>query len=339
MREPSLDDLVKQRGIEIGKKRGFFLRICEGIHQWFFEGPVPEIQKDWCAVRDFADKVRVSVDKPEVDEETRHTFATVLAYLDLAKRERDPGQAWNYVNSADVLLPLVVAKEDFNRCLSRLRDWDKMLMELGNVSEKDLDDIGKRYPPEAVPDPMTDEHRNAASCGQAARAQLWSSINGRISLKFSLWCSISLKLLGGLILATILAEILYAGLSPEKPWWFFPFLTVSVMGFFGGGLSAFLIARESVVDTTSCGLIKVWTTSRMLVGAAGAFVTYIVVQWPGLLAGVDISQLLSENVFVLLSIGILAGFSEQLFVESLDKSAQNLRIVGKPKREKREVPL
>lgn len=358
-----MDKLIEKKEIEIRKKRGpaksFFIRF----QRLFRECPRPEIYDDWCTVQGFANRARVSIDKLE-DKKKKCTFATVQAYLNLARIERDPGQAWAYVNSADKDLPLVVDDKDFNRCLLRLRVWDEEMPEdlkkILNFQEKKLYDINyrelkelarcadkargeehrrlveklsKKYQavgtPDAPQDPVSDERRKVEYCKQAARAQLWNLANREVSLKLSLWRSVSWRLLVGLALAIIIAEIIYAGLNPEKPWWYFPFFTSSVMGFFGGGLSALLIAHKSVVETPAYEVIKVQTASRMLLGAAGALVVYTIAG-SGILAG-NISQLLRENIYVLLIIGIAAGFSEQIFVRPLEKIAQNLQIFGKTK--------
>lgn len=365
MKRKELDRLVKEKIDDIEKK-GTLARWCRRIRSRFFKNPIHEINYDWCTVHGFADRVRWKIiSEGEDDCKKKRRYATVEAYLTLARFEKDPGQAWNYVNSADKLLPLLVDDEDFERCLSRLHNWDSTLIDLeskpkegskkNSVDRLALKNFEERHekleakfeaergrlhaneneggfekeqPPNRSEVQVSLRLRNIAYNWQALRVQHWYQFNVELSLWFSLWRSYSIKLLWALIPAVILAEFLYTGFNPEKPLWYRPFLTVSIMGHFGGCLSAKLLARDLVRRVTSLELINVLITTRMLIGAAGAFTVYAIFG-SGLISSV-ILQPLTENFVVLLAVGISAGFSEQLFVDSLHKSVQNLQMSGPP---------
>lgn len=364
-RRKDLDRLVKEKIDDIDKQ-GLLARSWRWAHLRLFKNPIREVYSDWCTVHGFADRIRWKIiSEGEDDCKRMRRYVTVEAYLALARLERDPGQAWNHVNSADKLLPLLVDGEDLDRCLSRLHNWDDTLKELESKSKEGSkknsadrlaledfktrhEELKKEYEAERKglhanenegrfekeqPRNRSEVHvsltlRNIACKLQALRVQHWYQFNVELSLYFSLWRSYTIKLLWALIPAVFLAEFLYTGFNPEKPLWYRPFLTVSIMGFLGGCLSAKLLARDLVRRTTSLELIKVLITTRMLIGAAGAFTVYAIFG-SGLISSV-ILQSLTENFVVLLAIGILAGFSEQLFVDSLDKSVQNLQMSGPP---------
>ena len=129
----------------------------------------------------------------------------------------------------------------------------------------------------------------------------------------------------GLLPAIFFAELWYFGFNPGKSWWELPFITISFMGFFGGGVSAILIARENVMGTPDRTEIEGQLTLRMLIGASGALVVYIILG-SGLFAS-DFSILVHENIYVFLLIGIVAGFSEQLFIGALGRMSEKLNIV------------
>ena len=61
----------------------------------------------------------------------------------IARYEKDLGEAWNHVNSADKLLPLVVDEGDLDRCTVRIRGWDKGLIELDSRLKEKLEDIDR----------------------------------------------------------------------------------------------------------------------------------------------------------------------------------------------------
>jgi len=64
---------------------------------------------------------------------------------------------------------------------------------------------------------------------------------------------------------------------------------------------------------------------RVLLGAAGAFVIYLVLQWPGLLSE-KLLDAINNNVFVFLAMGIASGFSERLFVGTPREDLRQLSI-------------
>jgi hypothetical protein len=170
--------------------------------------------------------------------------------------------------------------------------------------------------------------RRIEYCKQANRAQLWYSLNMEQSLKFDLWQHYNKTLLIALIPAVIIAEFLFTMFNSNSPLWYRPFIFISVMGFLGGGLSARLIARDLVEENSSAQLIKVIIHTRMFIGAAGAFVILIFVA-AGFLSG-QLIGFIDENFHILILIGITAGFSEQLFVDALDKSSKNLDMINTP---------
>ncbi|MEE9341967.1 MAG: hypothetical protein V3V21_09975 [Thermoplasmata archaeon] len=264
-----------------------------------------------------------------------HRYAAVRGYLDLAKEERNPGRAWNYVNSADKILPLIVDDADIPRSLYRMAFWDKRLEELDEKARDELGKTGKRVDcmiqeregrektKESNPDELLVQ---SAYELQSQRARFWYDINSNTTLRFCLWSAFNARLLTILVASIILAEWLYhTVIRPTDPWWYLPFFTISLMGLLGGVLSTQLLTREFIEKETSAGLINVLTLTRILLGAAGALV-YFLIAGSGLVAGQDISQLLHDNAFVLMSTGVVAGFSEQLFIGALDKHTRHLSI-------------
>lgn len=87
-----------------------------------------------------------------------------------------------------------------------------------------------------------------------------------------------------------------------------------------------MITREFIKKIESNELIKTMILSRMLIGAAGAFTLYAIFG-SGYISNLA-TNLYEDNLLGFIALGIISGFSEQLFVESINKSSQNLRLVG-----------
>lgn len=322
-KKKDLESLVKEKMKELGSKYRFPKRLPKR--------PIPEVYCDWLTVKGFADKVRLDILNETLENKRRRSrYATCQAYLDLARLEKNPGQAWNFVNSADKLLPLLVKPKDFRKCQTRQENWDDKLGRLDKDAKRELA-ILKSNPPENWESSkvVTGEMIDYAYRLQAGRAQLWYAVaNGILSLKYTMFRWYTNILAVTVSLAVLTAEILFQYSVSDNPLWYRPFVTVSIMGIFGGGLSVRLRAGSYVKQTISIQLIRVMIETRILIGAAGALTVYILLESGILFSG--IWETAPDKIFALLGLGIIAGFSEQLFVKSLKESAENVSIFGKP---------
>ena len=93
-----------------------------------------------------------------------------------------------------------------------------------------------------------------------------------------------------------------------------------MLGLFGGALSVLLSARDRKVTAITYGQTKSHIIMRLLLGAAGAYVMYVLVSLPGLVGEKVYGYLNKPQGFI--ALGIVAGFSERLFKETLEKLAQ-----------------
>jgi hypothetical protein len=328
-----LEDLTKKIVNDINKDKGIIRRFWEKYQNLFRSYPITEINHVWKIVNTFAERTAKCKDLNDCEIQT---LATVQAYLILAKKERDFSRAWTYVNMADALLPLVVKDDEFQTCLVRLRANDiylqdkikKIIQELDPTHTDDrLKSSEDKKTSDSSEKTVSKKRRYLAHQGQLIRGMFWNTANCNISLKISLWHSLSIWLFLGLVLAIFVAEYAYDTSNLEKTLVPLPFVSISMLGFFGGGLSSIMISRKSVIGITSNKLIRAHTFLRMLVGAAGSFVVYTVTQVPGLLAE-NISKFPRDNIYFFIALGIAAGFSEQLFVSSLDNISKNLTCGG-----------
>jgi hypothetical protein len=99
---------------------------------------------------------------------------------------------------------------------------------------------------------------------------------------------------------------------------------ISILGFFGGGLSAFIKVRDMAVSIPNYKLTRWHTSLRMIIGGAGAFVVFIAVRFLKIDEALKLDLL--NNPLAFLGLGIAAGFSERLFINALEKMSNNLGI-------------
>lgn len=339
-------------------------RFRRWLNRVFHNKPRSEIFHDWHLVMSFYDRVVESADNysgKDSDKERLNNLALIDAYLNLSRYERNFARAWTFINLATTLLVLVVEPEDERAAVFRLERhkqketlralYHTQSSKLAAVQshlklmkdEKDparlskyisdalplladietqLEKIYARFD-DQLPAPETDEdkkNRHFAYVQQLCQAQDWNTRNVRISLRLSLW-----KFIGLWLTLALTAVVL---LTTQGHLWFTPgqirplyYIAMVILGFFGGGLSAFVTTRQTVVNIPNCRIIKAHTLLRMLMGAAGAFVIFPIVQWLPL---GDISAKVLSSLPVFITLGIVAGFSERLFINALEKIADNL---------------
>jgi hypothetical protein len=361
-----LATLIPKREEELRLHRGKIKCVFWRIRGWFVTGPRAEIAHEVQVVNSFAERAQQRFGRETgLTETDKANLVTVRALLKCARDETDFAQAWSHVNLADAILPLIVAEEDLLACVSRLKNADYRLPNeyqaelkeyltdgevvslLKNLREwmeankpkargkdeaeskahSELEDRVKRVidGKTLIPsDPLTRQCRHAE---QLVRTVLWNGVNRKVSLKLSLWGSIRRGLTFAL-LALFAAIAMWTSCQKIPDWKLaLSFLEIAFLGLFGGMLSAFLKARDEEVNVPSYQVVVSRTRLRMLLGAAGAVVMYGV----GLrLLTEKLQVLINTDLFAFLTVGIVGGFSERLFIETLEKAASNLHTSGSP---------
>lgn len=312
--------------LRIRENRGIINRIFHNIRNFFTAGPRREVYHDWLFAFSFYYKTIKSFcerEKHETSVEVRSTLATVLAYLILAKSERDFAYAWSYVNLAITHLSLVVEEEDlesftpflkgeYRRSPDNKKDESKVRM--GKEERKE-----EKKPSQSGEDSegfygtVEPLDRNQIHSGLLKESHRWNEINCQTSFKLSLLKSVGAWLFFSLVATIFISEQISRIFQPNVIFRN-QYMMIAILGFFGGGLSAFFTARKAVINLTNSAMVRLLTILRMLLGAAGSFVVYVILQWQPLK---EISVALSNNHAAYITIGIVAGFSERLFIASL----------------------
>lgn len=301
----------------------------------FLRTPRAEIAHDWQVVWGFADRARARLLEGDPDAPDSHLLALALAHLECARSDPDFAEAWSHVNLADALLPRILPEEEWDACTERLRAIDARMED--PIRKLFTRTIAAAPPPVALPGvegvdegggapPALALHRQ-----QLARAQAWNMMNRVVSLKLALWRSMWIWLWAAIAAVVAMPPVLgWFGVSwmqGERP-----LALVALLGLFGGTLSAFLNARDAVVEIPSHELITMHTLLRMALGAAGALVVYLLASW--LLP--DVGRRVATSDFALAGLAIASGFSERLFIAALEQAAENLHLTGTTR--KRDEP-
>ena len=382
------DDFKKSKFESLSRKiRKKILRNngpLQQLYRWFIKlftsGPRPEIYHDWLYVNSIFQKaIYCAESEGKLSPGTFSTLATIQAYLELARYERNFAKAWSYINLAITLLPLVVKPEELASVTFRLQqrklkekekaavqDWISKLVSIQSqlkLTKEEKDDeksqlyilqantlvaqlereikacttlpryskAGKEK--ESDSSDNREQDKNQLHFEQINEAQMWNVKNLRIALKLSLWKSVGSWFLLSLLIALAIAVCGENSFKlRDSP--YYRYIFILLLGFFGGGLSALLTARQTAVRIVDWGLLKAYMILRMLLGAAGSFVVYIIVQAISL---GEISKDINTNFPVFLALGIAAGFSERLFIKALEKISENLSPgVGDSDKEEKE---
>lgn len=176
------------------------------------------------------------------------------------------------------------------------------------------------------PGPTSRTKRCMEYCKQANRAQLWYKVNARITLRYALWLYYAKMLLLFTMVGIAALEFAFFMLNPDTEWWYRPFLGMWLLGLFGAAVSTKVIKREIVKETTSVQLIRMLAIVRVLTGGAGAVIIYLFIG-AGMLSN-SFSESVMNNLWVFGLAGVVAGFTEQLFVGALDSASKKLEIVS-----------
>jgi hypothetical protein len=286
---------------DIMKNMGGVKKLLFWVKKFFISGPRSGVYHDWLVVYSFYKKAlyRACIKGQQpVTEEEMAALAIIRAYLELARYERDFAQAWSFVNMAAAQLPLVVEEKDLPPFVFYLKSVKE------NETVEEISQLDKN----------TLQHK------LLERAHQWNVKNRRTSLKLSLWKSVGAWLFLSLAIAVVIAEYTTAMFKGGSTF-LYRYVSISLLGFFGGGLSAFFTSRQAAVNIPNNVIIRAHTVLRMLLGAAGSFVVYVAAQWVPL-AG--ISELINKEYAAFLTLGIVAGFSERFFIGALEKISHNL---------------
>ena len=359
---------VKRIVNDLKRSKGWVKRLCHWIAVKMCRGPIPEIFHNWlivyaCALR----TVKYLEEKSQPDKKELEIMATILAYQEMARYERDFATAWSYVNMAMSLIPLVVNDSEVEHCKFLMNVSDtkeqipgkkKQKAILGSIdlnlkltlNPKDHQEIREcreqifkmldfwlNTTLSLVEETPGNDHIEKYRLYEERLndTQKWNSKNRQISLKLSLWRSLGYIILFTLLAVIILAEVLHEILNNPNPVFFYPYLYISILGFFGGGLSAFIKVREMAVSIPNYKLIRAHTFLRMIIGGAGALVVFIAARFLEIDEALKLDLL--NNPVTFLGLGIASGFSERLFINALEKISENLKIGPEEENDKSET--
>lgn len=321
-RPESFEQTVKKRQREIERRKGPIRRAIDLVMGLASDGVAEEARDDWLRVRRVCDAINArratgeGITNIEIDR-----LATATAFLEVARKTRDLAETWALINQASETL-CEVASHDEKRML---------LLRLENSLENLKQWLKERYEDEAVAAELQVKlEATTEPCERLSiYSQHWHLINDWIAFSRRLWLRALLILIFTLGLAIAVAEYLYADnfcVAIEHP-----FIFIAAIGLFGGALSAMLTASTRKVSAVNYGQSITQLIIRLVLGACGAFVVYVLLNVPDLFDQ-ELQAFFSQSVIGFVALGIVAGFSEQLFRGQLEKLAKQFpQAQPKPK--------
>jgi len=310
---PEFEALQTAMIAAIRRHRGPVRGAIDQVQRWFSPGLAHETHDDWLRLRRAIDHLRARYEsRGALTAEIAQQLATAGAYLEIARSTADLAEAWSFVNQASEILCGLVEDQEKPYFLQRLSTWDPILHHW----------LTELYDDAEVPKGLKKTRDEATEpCHKLAiHAQQWHLINQWISFSRRLWRLALLILVVALGLAVAVAEHLYEVKAGTPVIVRNPFIWISVLGLFAGALSALLTAGARKVTAITYGQSRSQVFIRLALGASGAFVVYVLVQMPGFL-NAPVKQFFG-TLEGFIALGIVAGFSERLFKDALDRLAK-----------------
>ncbi len=281
----TLDQLKESLDLTVKELDGAYDKYCRRSSRLsglpgFIRIPHQEIRHIWLANYSIL-KLTVNalgIAPPKQEEERMRALLAVANCLHKAGRTRNLADAWSFLNTSTAYLIKGVQDKDLQAASIGLLSSDKSL---SKASFDRIVDTERRWglsTKEGDTAPRLPD-RSQLFSRLLLRSYVWDVANRRIWLRIRLLRKFGALLLLFLVAAVLLsAAVLRTQFSPiYVPW----YIATPLLGAFGGSLSASIRARKSLVSAVSYRLIITVLLLRMLLGAAGAFIVYIALNWPG----------------------------------------------------------
>ena len=313
-----LDASVQLIDRDFEKQHRSFSRVLGALG--FVKIPYQEIRHIWLVDYSILKLTLIALPSGtgKEDLERIRALTMVADYLYRACRSPNLADAWSCANLATAFLAEGVRDEDLKAASMGLMASDKSLSRKASDRLREMEKMHGRASFKKKGGRQSSE-RGALFGELILRSFVWDGINRRTSLRIRLLLLVFVAMLVSLVLV-----VYRAAAGPVLS----PYIAMTILGAFGGSVSATLTARKSVVDAVSYRLIVTLLGLRMLLGAVGAFIIYLVLQWPGIFDQALVGQIAGEHPkdYLFLSLGIASGFSERLFVGTLEKISDKLSI-------------
>ena len=318
-------DFKRSKKSELRRQRGWIRQFSAEIVRWISTGIAYEARDDWQRVKRCSDMIGARLFKDgAVRLDVAEQLATADAYLELAREVRDLAETWSFVNQASEILCCLANDDEKEAIVHRLAIWEPILKRW----------LGELYDQENVATELENSLGDGSDiCRKlTVHAQLWQLVNQWISFTRRLWRFALFILAVTLVLAITIAEMLYVipkGADGQSVSVVTddPFIWVSLLGLFGGALSALLNVNDRKVTAVTYGQSKTQLFIRLVLGACGGFVVYVLVNVPGLFQDAVV-EFFRKGLFGFIALGIVAGFSERLFLGALEKAASKFPTTG-----------
>jgi len=317
--------LEKAKRHEFRRKSGLIRWVTRALAHLLSSGIAHEVRDDWQRIRQICDVTQARLFRDgAVSADVAHELASASAYLELARETKDLAETWSFVNQAAEILCVFAEPHERDGIVDRFTTLEPSLARW-------LKELHGDKTIAAEMQKERDAVRDDPCRKVAVHARQWQLVNLWISFTRRLWRLALIIVVATLILAIGVAEYLYRPdlATGDKLTAFTddPFIWIAVLGLFGGALSAMLTANDRKVTAVTYGQSRSQIFIRLVLGAAGAFVVYILISMPGLFQP-DVVNFINEKLVGFLMLGIVAGFSERLFLSALERAAKKFPTPG-----------
>lgn len=268
-----------------------------------------EVRDDWLSVsvmhsrieeRIFSESEASRKDKP-VPTEKLNLLAISHDCLCAAKRTHILEEAWCNLNKASETLSAVANRAECSELAERFLEWEPLL----DDNLKDIYGI-----PLAQKFEKNREEKKECSAKIRTYSRQWTLINQANFFRNRLSRWVTIVFLLSLTVMLLMTALLIKWNPPDETIRG-SYSYIAIYGWFGAALSILLVAREWRPSAVTFRRLWYSLFLRLLLGAGGAFVTYVVVTTPGLL-NTPIRESF-QKIPGFIALGIAGGFSERLF--------------------------
>ena len=288
-----------------------------------------EVIDDALAVRTLMERLRNAreAEQPR-DRDALHALEIAREMLARVDEATTLEEKWSCINKANAtLIHACKTRDEQAACMLRLKNLFPLLARFKDR----LPDPFRSFDPKTAE--VREFNRRRAYEVLATAAQGWHLVNEQNAFSTRFW-NRALVIVALLLLAAVVgmetntaleaaaaaaATAEDAAAAPAPAGSTFRYVWSVVFGGLGGAISMLLNSRGTLVSATSFRVAISQACVRMLLGGVGAFVVYLAIE-SELVFNADLAQQI-EGFGAFAIVAIAAGFSERLFITTLERIA------------------
>lgn len=330
----------KREQLNIPIRVGRVRQIADRFGAAFSRGIATEARVDWLRVRSTMEPIGAKLrESKEPKDHMIAKFQLAAELLVNARRAINLNETWGSINRAGELLcsvaKFVKADEQERTLLNRMVGHEQSMIRWIVHLDNDVA-VAKKLKKQL-------SKNQESSAKLEFYSQNWQRINDKMFFSLKLWRFACFALFFALAIAVGITEWATGGVmegaidgvtdeasgsvteeEPDSSGPTLPYVMVALAGLFGGALSVLLTARSIKISSLTYATTRFRFIIRLLLGACGAFVVFALLNAFPTIFAPDIAQSMTKKAIGIIALGIIAGFSELLFQNALDRIAKRI---------------